>query len=337
MISKVFPGHHFYHAVRYVCKEEKKPEILATEGVRAHDYRLMAQDFINQHELRPTKKQACFHSILSFHPSEKPDNATLVEIAKKYLEGIGITNTQYAIVKHTEKAHLHLHLIANMVNNDGNSIRDNWIALKGKRLAQKLTDEFKLIPALRKDLTLTNLEALSESEANKYKVYIAISDNLPDCRTMEELEKRLQKLGIETQYKYKGQTSEKQGISFKIGKDCFKGSKVDRRFSLGNLQKSLGLKQNQSIEIHHSEEEITESQAKSIAHKLIRTAQTISKQSTGSIPLSAGKEQSNEMGKQIEKLFENLLTTEQPHEEDANVFLIEKQRYRKNHKHKIKR
>ena len=167
MISKVFPGHHFYHAVRYVCREEKDPEILVTEGVRAHDYRLMAQDFMSQHELRPTKKQACFHSVLSFHPEENPANDTLVEIAKKYLEGIGITNTQYAIVKHTDKAHLHLHVIANMVNNDGKSIPDNWIALKGKRLAQQLTQEFKLIPALRKDLTLTNLEALSESEANK--------------------------------------------------------------------------------------------------------------------------------------------------------------------------
>lgn len=337
MISKVFPGHHFYHAVRYVCKEEKKPEILATEGVRAHDYRLMAQDFINQHELRPSKKQACFHSILSFHPSEKPDNATLVEIAKKYLEGIGITNTQYAIVKHTEKAHLHLHVIANMVNNDGKSIRDNWIALKGKRLAQQLTEEFKLIPALQKDLKLTNLEALSESEANKYKVYIAISENLPLSHTMEELEKRLQRLGIEMRYKYKGQTSEKQGISFKIGNDCFKGSKVDRRFSLANLQKSLGLKQHQAVEIHHTEGELCESQGKNFGHKLIRAAHVMRQQSSGTAPTSAGKEQSSVMAKEIGKLFEKLLTTEQPHEEDVNVFLIEKNRYRKKHKHKISR
>jgi len=336
MISKVFPGHHFYHAVRYVCREEIDPEILATEGVRAHDWRLMAQDFINQHELRPTKKQACFHCVLSFHPTEKPDNSTLVEIAKKYLEGIGIINTQYAIVKHTEKAHLHLHLIANMVNNDGQSIRDNWIALRGKRLAQQLTDEFKLIPALRKDLTLTNLEALSESEANKYKVYIAITENLPHCRTMEELERQLQKLGIEMRYKYKGQTSEKQGISFKIGNDCFKGSKVDRRFSLGNLQKSLGLKQHQAVEIHHTEEELSESQGRNLAHKQIRAAQAMSRQATGSTSMSTGKEQTNEMVKGIEKLFETLLKTEQPQEEDSPIFLIEQRRHRKKHKHKIR-
>ena len=60
-----------------------------------------------------------------------------------------------------EKAHLHLHVIANMVNIDGKSIRDNWIALKGKKLSQKLTDEYKLIPALRKDLTASRRSFLA--------------------------------------------------------------------------------------------------------------------------------------------------------------------------------
>ena len=62
---------------------------------------------------------------------------------------------------------------------------------------------------------------------------------LPKCKTMEEREKKLQVQGIEIQYKYKGQTPEKQGISFKIGDNIFKGSKVDRQFSLGNFEKAI--------------------------------------------------------------------------------------------------
>jgi hypothetical protein len=56
---------------------------------------------------------------------------------------------------------------------------------------------------------------------------------------LKDLEKKLQLQGIEMQYKYKGQTSERQGVSFKIGANIFKGSKVDRQFSLGNLEKML--------------------------------------------------------------------------------------------------
>ena len=244
MISKPVPAHSFYHTCRYIC-QKTGAEVLIAEGVRGHDYKLMAEDFLNQQQMRPTKEKACFHSILSFYPGEKPSDETMKEIARKYLEKLGIVNTQVAVSKHTDKAHLHLHIVANMVDNEGKAISDSWIGLRGKKIAQQLTQEYKLIPALKKDLKLTNLEALSQAEANKYKIFQAIAESLPQCRTLEDLEKRLLKLGIETQYKYKGQTQEKQGISFRMGNVSFKGSQVDRQYSLGGLQKALDLQQKQ--------------------------------------------------------------------------------------------
>jgi hypothetical protein len=189
--------------------------------------------------MRPTKGKAVFHSILSFHPDEKPSDEVMMEIARKYLERLGIVNTQFAITKHTDKAHLHLHIVANLVNNEGKAISDSWIGLRGKKVAQQLTQEYNLIPAVRKDLSRTHLEALSKSEAIKYKIYEAIAKNLPNCANMEELEERLLKLGIGIQYKYKGQTQQKQGISFKMGNVCFKGSQIDRKYSLAGLQKAF--------------------------------------------------------------------------------------------------
>lgn len=247
MISKVFTGHSFGGSVQYVCKDQRRATVLASEGVRGHDHKLMIEDFKLQHESRPSKTKACFHSILSFYPGENPGDAKMIEIAQKYLKELGITDTQYCITKHTDKAHIHLHIIANLVNNEGESIKDNWIGLRGKKAAQRLTEEYKLVPAVGKNLELTHMESLSESEANRYKIYKAITDLLPHCRTMYELENLLLKQGIETQYKYKGQTQEKQGISFKLGDDCFKGSQIDRKFSLGNLEKSLGLQQKYSV------------------------------------------------------------------------------------------
>ncbi len=245
MLSKVLTGHSFYGSVRYVHQDESRAVILASEGVRDHDYKLMIQDFELQHQLRPSKKQACFHSILSFYPGENPGDNTMAEIAKKYLAEIGITNTQYVITKHTDKAHLHMHIIANMVDNNGNTIKDNWIGYRGKQAAQQLTQDYKLIPAVKKDLALTNLEALNATENKRYTIYAAITEHLPACRNMEELGARLLKLGIETQYKFKSGTTEKQGVSFKIGEDRFKGSKVDRKFSLGNLERTLLAQQRQ--------------------------------------------------------------------------------------------
>lgn len=254
MISKPVSANSFYHTCRYISNKAGA-ELLIAEGVRGHDYKLMADDFQVQQQLRPDKKQACFHSILSFYPGEKPSNEMMKEIALKYLKELGIVNTQYAISKHTDKAHLHLHIVANMVNNEGKAISDSWIGLKGKKIAQRLTQEYKLVQALEKNLRLTNLEALSNFEANKYKIYIAISDNLPHCRTLEQLEIRLLKLGIGTRYKYKGQTQEKQGVSFKLENISLKGSQIDRKFSLSGLQKILALQQKQVLMPQQIEEE----------------------------------------------------------------------------------
>jgi len=261
MISKVVAANSFYHTCRYICNKPGA-EVLVAEGVRGHDYKLMAEDFVMQQEMRPSKNMACFHGILSFYPGEKPSDETMKEIAGKYLGKLGIVDTQYSITKHTDADHLHMHIVANMVNNDGKSINDSFIGLRGKKIAQRLTLEYKLVQALEKNLKLTHLENLSEMEANKYKVYIAISENLPHCRTLTELEARLLKEGIETQYKHKGHTDEIQGISFRIGNFCFKASQVDRKFSYAGLQRSLALQQKQEMTFKQREGKIENKDAK---------------------------------------------------------------------------
>lgn len=242
MLSKVYSGHSFYHACRYIVNKPGA-EVLEYEGVRGHDYKLMSDDFITQQQLHASKERACFHCSLSFYPGEGLSNDVMATIGKEYLNKLGIINTQFAITKHTDRRHIHLHVVANMVDNNGKVISDSYLGLRGKKIAQQLTKQYNLIAAEKKNIELTNHEALRKSEANKYKIYSAIMEALPRCKTLNDLERRLQIHGIDIHYKYKGQTSEKQGVSFKIGEDCFKGSKVDRQFSLGNLEKSLALNQ----------------------------------------------------------------------------------------------
>lgn len=260
MISKVFNGHSFDGACQYICNKQGA-KVLETAGVRGHHYKQMAADFKFQWGMHPGKKKACFHGILSFYPGERIGDEKMLEIARKYLEEIGIKNTQYAIAKHTDRAHLHLHIIANLIDNNGKVISDSWIGLNGKKIAGQLTEAYGLVPADKKNLELTHLELLNESEANRYKIYEAITSNLPHCRNMKELEERLKKQKITTIYKYKGQTKEKQGVSFQIEKDCFKGSKIDRKFSLGNLEKYFAFRQQnlyriqqKSTKYNHSDE-----------------------------------------------------------------------------------
>lgn len=239
MISKVITGSSFYGCCRYICEDEGRATVLDAEGVRDYNYRLMAHDFETQRGDLPHKKKAVFHGILSFYPGESLTDESLVTIAKEYLEKIGMSDTQFAIAKHTDKKHLHLHIIANFVGNKRKAIRDNWIGWRGKKAAQELTEKYQLIPAEKKVLTLTNLESLNTEEAIRYDIYHAIQSKLPHARSLSGLADSLMKLGIDIQYKYKSGTTELQGISFKKGAYCFKGSKIDRKFSVAGLQKLI--------------------------------------------------------------------------------------------------
>lgn len=245
MVSKVITGRSFAGCCRYVCQDQTRSLVLDTEGVRGHDFRKMAQDFEMQNELLPNKQKAVFHAILSFYPGEKPSDAKMVEIAKSYLQEVGIQDTQYSITKHIDKSHLHLHVIANLVNNHGKPISDSWIGARGKRVAQKLTQQYELKQAISKNLKLTNLEALSQREATKYEIYQAITDTLPNSRSLEQLQGSLLKQGIDTVLKYKSQTEELQGVSFKKGNYAFKGSQVDREFSAAKLENLLKMQRRQ--------------------------------------------------------------------------------------------
>ncbi|MEJ7671712.1 MAG: relaxase/mobilization nuclease domain-containing protein [Chitinophagaceae bacterium] len=153
MISKVVIGNGFYGACRYVCMDQERAVVLETEGVRNYHYKLMADDFETQHHFRPSLSKAVFHGILSFYPGEKITDETMIEIAKKYLAELKIENTQYAITKHTDKNHQHLHILANLVNNNAEAIKDSWIGLRGKKAAQKLTLQYNLKIAEGKILT----------------------------------------------------------------------------------------------------------------------------------------------------------------------------------------
>jgi len=239
MISKVIIGKTFYGACRYVCRDQNRAVVLEAEGLRDYDYKLMAKDFEMQQAMRPSLTKAVFHGIISFYPGEKIEDKMMAAIAKKYLQEMKIINTQFAIVKHLDKNHSHLHIIANLVNNNGETIKDNWIGLRGKKVAQKLTVEYGLKEAISKDLALTNLEALNEREANKYFIYQSILEKLPGCGNLDDLKEKLARENIETLYKYKGQPNELQGIGFKMGVYKYKGSEIDRKFSIRNLEKVI--------------------------------------------------------------------------------------------------
>ena len=72
-------------------------------------------------------KNPVYHISLDFAHEDAPKltDELMVEIAREYMRRMGITNTQYIVCRHTDREHQHLHIVANRVDNDGNTISDS--------------------------------------------------------------------------------------------------------------------------------------------------------------------------------------------------------------------
>ena len=244
MVGKIISASSFSGTVGYVMKEESR--ILEAEGIMPPEVKDMVQDFKDQTMLNPRLKNTVGHISLSFSPKNAPrmTDALMTQIAKEYMQKMGITDTQYLLVRHLDQPHPHCHLVYNRVGNNGQTISDKNIKIRNAKVCRELTGKYGLYLAPGKDDV--RRERLREPDKTRYEIYDAIKGNLPKCKNWNELEGKLKEQGIGVCYKYCGNTDRKQGVLFSKNGFEFSGSKIDRAFSFTKLDNCFTHVQQQS-------------------------------------------------------------------------------------------
>lgn len=151
MVGKVISASSFSGTVGYVMKEESR--ILEAEGIMPPEVKDMVQDFKDQTLLNPRLKNNVGHISLSFSPKDAPrmTDALMTQIAKEYMQKMGITDTQYLLVRHLDQPHPHCHLVYNRVGNNGQTISDRNIkraTSRCKRLSRSAPEPSRPRPRL---------------------------------------------------------------------------------------------------------------------------------------------------------------------------------------------
>ncbi len=143
MFAKIRKGNGFGGCLDYITrvKQDDKPiekrvwKILDSDGVRSadgeKDWRKRAAADIERPTLTRSKiKDPCGHIALGFAPEDahRLTDEFMTQVAKEYMEAMGIKNTPYVIVRHTDADHPHCHLMFSRVDYDGKIIKPvtNW-------------------------------------------------------------------------------------------------------------------------------------------------------------------------------------------------------------------
>ena len=257
MIGKVKVNQSFGAMCQYVLQEktpDKGAEVLAAHGVRTDSAAHMAADFDMVRAMRPGLGKAVLHVALAFpvEEKEKVTNEVMGRIAHDYLKGMKIDpeNTQWAVVRHQDKTHPHMHLVVNRVDLDGQTVSDQFVRSRSVDVCKGIEQQYGMIvadqvgrkqaleigptPAQAKASTPKEEQSAEWSRARQ-DIGRALGYTAGQARSFDELREALRPRGIELELTRRKDGSP-AGVVFEQDGHRVKGSQVGREYSAGNLE-----------------------------------------------------------------------------------------------------
>ena len=244
MIAKIKTRADFGGIVNYANDQKNKKKcaiLLAHEGVCVISNKTIADSFQIQASMRPKVKSPVKHVSLAFSsqdinrfPDNEEGDALMAEIAKKWMEQMGIRNTQYIIARHHDTKHPHCHLVFNRIDNEGNLISDSNERIRNAKICRALTKEYGLYFA-PKNSKARNKSRLRSHQLRKYNLRSSVLDARANSHSWDNFISTLKGQGIDMRFNHAENSDKICGISFCMDGFSIAGSKLDRDLSVNNL------------------------------------------------------------------------------------------------------
>ena len=249
MIAKIKTRADFGGIVNYANDQKNKKKcatLLAHEGVCAISNKTIADSFQIQASIRPKVKSPVKHVSLAFSSQDisrfldnEEGDALMVEIAKKWMEQMGISNTQYIIARHHDTKHPHCHLVFNRIDNEGNLISDSNERIRNTKVCRALTKEYGLYFA-PKNSKARNKSRLRPHQLRKYNLRSSTLDALAISHSWYDFFHVLKSQGIDLRFNHAENSDKIRGVSFCMDEFSIAGSKLDTDLSFNRLCTTLG-------------------------------------------------------------------------------------------------
>jgi hypothetical protein len=163
MIAKISTGSFVYGMVKYnhdKTKENKKGEVSAQLiGLNniiisnlESSFETIVSDIITRNSKNNERvSKPNIHISLNFHKDDILSNEDILEIGKDYMEQMGYGEQPYAIYRHFDKEHPHIHIVTSQINSNGLKINDSHIYRKSTQLSRDLEEKYEITKALEKN------------------------------------------------------------------------------------------------------------------------------------------------------------------------------------------
>lgn len=255
MIGKISSGSSFGGCMSYITREkqDKLPKdkqvwrVLGSDGVRLdigedNWRKSVVQDMERPMLSRSKIKEPCGHISLGFSPkdSDRLTDDYMLKIAEEYMEKMGITDTPYIIVRHTDKPHPHCHIMFSRVDYDGKIIKSATNRYHNKAVCLDLTRRHNL--TMGTDSLSLDPEKLRGSERSKVEIRQIANDVLSDPAVLNVAVfiERMKDRGVKVEVlRDKTPEQKMKTLIYRKGNHSFVASKIGKRFTPNNVVKEL--------------------------------------------------------------------------------------------------
>jgi hypothetical protein len=275
MTADLVKGKGFRGALRYNLQKMEKQQaiVLDTTFARINEQAIL-KEISMVRMLRPNLQKYFYHTSLNFPPDENLADEKIKKIAREYLQSMGFDQHQYAIFRHFDAGHPHVHLLVNRIGYDGSLVSDSNDYQRTENILRRLERKYGLTPVLNskqapeRATTKNELELVKRKNkpSTKQKLQIlirALTENKP---TTEQFIKALESRGINVLFN-QASTGFVSGISFGYEGLLFKGA------HLGQAYKWQAVKQSISYEPERDRETISQGNIRTRNAKLSRAGE----------------------------------------------------------------
>lgn len=243
MIAKLVKGKGFRGALEYDLQQEKG-RILAS-NMAGTTPRALAAEFGEIRKLRPKLGKAVLHVSLSAAPGEQLTDAQWQEIGQRYLRGMGFTDNQYVITRHTDTEHEHIHILANRITHAGSVVSDGQDYRRQETMVREIERDYGLQvvapshEAERRALTKGEIEQAirTEQPSARQQLQQLCDAAAKGCGSFSEYQQRLAVSGVDIVPVVQLEGAKLSGLSYRLDNVTLKGSDLGKNYTAAGIQK----------------------------------------------------------------------------------------------------
>lgn len=268
MLAVIYKKPKFLKTLQYVLG--KVGAAIIGKNISGESPLSLNEEFLESKNTNHRVKRHCAHLILSLPKQENVDDLTMSHITGDFLESMGYRNLDdisqnvpFVAVRHHDREHEHIHIVASRVRLDGSCVSDSWDYLKAQNATRAIATKYNLSVApvssnavaqnlaaagvdvevsLNRSPSIRQINANHQEPSFKETIGEAIENALINSKNPTEYASNLYNNGVVARAKFDGK--DLLGFSYAYKGKYAAGNQISRRYSWNNIQAEWELKYN---------------------------------------------------------------------------------------------